>query len=56
MHVSGTGGRAEVSQSYGHSRYMTACADAVRSPIKFNGSLFTVGRDLHPHRFLPRKS
>ena len=33
-------------QSYAIQRYMTACAGRGAQPIKFNGSLFTVGHDL----------
>jgi hypothetical protein len=36
----------KVSQSYTLQRYMTACAGRGAQPIKFNGSLFTVGHDL----------
>jgi alpha-L-fucosidase 2 len=46
MHVSGTADAAKVSQSYALQRYMTACAGRGAQPIKFNGSLFTVGHDL----------
>jgi hypothetical protein len=46
MHVSGTADAAKVSQSYAIQRYMTACAGRGAQPIKFNGSLFTVGHDL----------
>ena len=46
IHVSGTPEAEEVSQSYAIQRYMTACAGRGAQPIKFNGSLFTVGHDL----------
>ena len=46
IHVSGTPEAADVSQSYAMQRYMTACAGRGAQPIKFNGSLFTVGHDL----------
>lgn len=46
IHVTGTPGAEEVSQSYAIQRYMTACAGRGAQPIKFNGSLFTVGHDL----------
>jgi alpha-L-fucosidase 2 len=46
LHVSGTPEADRVSQSYAMQRYMTACAGRGAQPIKFNGSLFTVGRDL----------
>jgi alpha-L-fucosidase 2 len=44
--VSGLPEAATVSQSYAMQRYMTACAGRGAQPIKFNGSLFTVGHDL----------
>jgi alpha-L-fucosidase 2 len=46
IHVSGTPEAEKVSQSYAIQRYMTACAGRGAQPIKFNGSLFTVGHDL----------
>jgi alpha-L-fucosidase 2 len=46
IHVSGTPEAGQVSQSYAMQRYMTACAGRGAQPIKFNGSLFTVGHDL----------
>jgi len=46
IHVSGTSDAEKVSQSYAIQRYMTACAGRGAQPIKFNGSLFTVGHDL----------
>ncbi|HEX4644962.1 MAG TPA: DUF5703 domain-containing protein, partial [Verrucomicrobiae bacterium] len=46
IHVSGTPEAGKVSQSYAMQRYMTACAGRGAQPIKFNGSLFTVGHDL----------
>lgn len=44
--VGGTSAAGRVSQSYAIQRYMTACAGRGAQPIKFNGSLFTVGHDL----------
>jgi alpha-L-fucosidase 2 len=44
--VSGSPEALEVSRSYAMQRYMTACAGRGAQPIKFNGSLFTVGHDL----------
>jgi hypothetical protein len=44
--VGGTTAAERVSQSYTLQRYMTACAGRGAQPIKFNGSLFTVGHDL----------
>jgi alpha-L-fucosidase 2 len=46
IHVSGTPDAEKVSQSYAIQRYMTACAGRGAQPIKFNGSLFTVGQDI----------
>ncbi len=46
IHVSGTPDADKISQSYAIQRYMTACAGRGAQPIKFNGSLFTVGHDL----------
>ena len=46
IHVTGTPDADKVSQSYTMQRYMTACAGRGAQPIKFNGSLFTVGHDL----------
>jgi hypothetical protein len=46
IHVTGAPEAAQVSQSYAMQRYMTACAGRGAQPIKFNGSLFTVGHDL----------
>jgi alpha-L-fucosidase 2 len=46
IHVAGTADAGKVSQSYAIQRYMTACAGRGAQPIKFNGSLFTVGHDL----------
>lgn len=46
IHVRGSATAEEVSQSYAIQRFMTACAGRGAQPIKFNGSLFTVGHDL----------
>jgi hypothetical protein len=46
IHLSGTADAEKISQSYAMQRYMTACAGRGAQPIKFNGSLFTVGHDL----------
>ncbi len=46
IHVSGTPEAGSVCQSYAIQRYLTACAGRGAQPIKFNGSLFTVGHDL----------
>jgi len=46
LHLGGTPEAEKVSQGYIMQRYMTACAGRGAQPIKFNGSLFTVGHDL----------
>lgn len=46
IHVSGTVDAAKVSQGYAMQRYMMACSSRGVFPVKFNGGLFTVGRDL----------
>lgn len=48
VHVSGTPDADNVSQGYAIQRFLTACAGRGAQPIKFNGSLFTVGHDLPP--------
>ncbi len=48
LRVSGSPDADQVSQSYLIQRYMTACAGRGLQPIKFNGSLFSVGHDLPP--------
>ena len=44
--VTGSPEAEKVSQSYAMQRYMTACAGRGAQPIKFNGSLFSVGHNL----------
>jgi hypothetical protein len=46
IQIAGTPEAQQVSQSYAIQRYMTACAGRGAQPVKFNGSLFTVGHDL----------
>jgi alpha-L-fucosidase 2 len=46
IHVSGTADAAKVSQGYLLQRYMMAASSRGAQPTKFNGGLFTVGRDL----------
>ena len=46
IHVTGSSDADKVSQGYAIQRFMTACAGRGAQPIKFNGSLFTVGHDL----------
>src|SRR6266446_5891381 len=46
IHTGGAPEAEAVSRSYSIERYMTACAGRGTQPIKFNGSLFSVGHDL----------
>ncbi|MDB5119666.1 MAG: hypothetical protein JWN56_884 [Sphingobacteriales bacterium] len=46
IHVTGTPDAEKVAQGYAMQRFMTACAGRAAYPVKFNGSLFTVGNDL----------
>jgi hypothetical protein len=46
LKVSGSAEAEQISASYAIQRYLTACAGRGAQPIKFNGSLFTVGHDL----------
>ncbi len=46
IEVGGSQDAKEISESYAMQRYMTACAGRGAQPIKFNGSLFTVGHNL----------
>jgi alpha-L-fucosidase 2 len=46
VHVSGDPDAESVSQGYAMQRYMMACSGRGAFPVKFNGGLFTVGRDL----------
>ena len=46
IQVGGTATAGRISQSYAMQRYLTACAGRGAQPIKFNGSLFSVGHDL----------
>lgn len=48
INVTGSSDADNVSQGYAIERFMTACAGRGVQPIKFNGSLFTVGHDLPP--------
>jgi alpha-L-fucosidase 2 len=45
VHVEGTPDAAKVSQGYAMQRYFDACAGRGAQPIKYNGSIFTVGHD-----------
>lgn len=44
--LSGTNGADSIYKGYVVNRYMTACAGRGPYPMKFNGSLFTVGHDM----------
>lgn len=46
VHVTGTPDAEKVSQGYILQRYMLAASSRGAYPAKYNGSLFTVGRDL----------
>ena len=46
IHVSGTEDAAKVSQGFIMQRYMMAASSRGAFPTKFNGGLFTVGRDM----------
>jgi alpha-L-fucosidase 2 len=46
LHVEGTPDAAKVSQGYAMQRYFDACAGRGAQPIKYNGSIFTVGHDV----------
>jgi alpha-L-fucosidase 2 len=56
LHVSGTPDAEKVSQGYVMQRYMMACAGRGAQPVKFNGSLFTVGHDLSENTSSTEKS
>ena len=46
IEVTGNQNAWNVSQGYAINRYMTACTGRGKYPMKFNGSLFTVGHDM----------
>lgn len=46
INLSGTDDAKKVYKGYTMNRYMTACAGRGKYPIKFNGSIFTVGHDM----------
>ncbi|HVY75728.1 MAG TPA: DUF5703 domain-containing protein, partial [Puia sp.] len=48
INITGAGEAGKVAQGYAMQRFMTACAGRGKYPIKYNGSLFTVGHDLPP--------
>jgi alpha-L-fucosidase 2 len=49
IHVAGTEDAARVSQGYAMQRFMMAASSRGELPTKFNGGLFTVGRDVPEH-------
>ena len=55
IYVDGDYPARQVYQGYTMNRYMTACAGRGAFPIKFNGSLFTVGHEL-PEGAVPSTS
>ena len=46
IHVEGRPDAQKVSQGYAMQRFFDACAGRGAQPIKYNGSIFTVGHDL----------
>jgi len=50
LQLSGPPGAVAVSQGYAIQRFMNACAGRGAQPMKFNGSLFTVGHKLPPNQ------
>lgn len=46
INITGSDDARKVAQGYAMQRFMTACAGRGQYPVKFNGSLFTVGHDL----------
>ncbi|HVE16618.1 MAG TPA: DUF5703 domain-containing protein, partial [Chthoniobacterales bacterium] len=46
LHVTGTPDADKISQGYVMQRWMLACSSRGAQPAKFNGGLFTVGRDM----------
>jgi hypothetical protein len=48
IHVSGSEEARAVSQGYAMQRFMMAASSRGAYPVKFNGGLFTVGRDVAP--------
>ncbi|HTR42209.1 MAG TPA: DUF5703 domain-containing protein [Pseudomonadales bacterium] len=46
IQVAGSPDAAKVSQGYAMQRYMMGCSSRGPQPVKFNGGLFTVGRDM----------
>jgi len=50
VHVTGSDDATRVSQGYAMQRYLMAASSRGELPVKFNGGLFTVGRDV-PENF-----
>ncbi len=46
IHLDGDENARRVSQGYALQRWMMACSSRGAQPVKFNGGLFTVGKDL----------
>ena len=53
--VSGTPDAEKVSQGYAMQRWMNACGGRGSIPIKYNGSIFTVGQEASPEQYDPAK-
>jgi hypothetical protein len=56
IHLAGTPDAVKVSQGYAMQRYMMACSSRGAQPVKFNGGLFTVGRDISPNHDSAREN
>jgi len=54
IRVSGSSDAEKVSQSYAMTRWIDACGGRGAMPIKFNGSIFTVGQETPPDRYVAR--
>jgi alpha-L-fucosidase 2 len=55
INVTGTPDADKVSQSYAMQRWMDACGGRGAIPIKYNGSIFTVGQEEAPEQYDPAK-
>lgn len=51
IHVSGDANAERVSRAYALQRWVNACGGRGNSPIKFNGSIFTVDTKSHTDKF-----
>ena len=55
INVTGTPDADKVSQGYAMQRWMNACGGRGAIPIKYNGSIFTVGQETPPDKYDPAK-